>query len=201
METPDLLHAELVVACEKCGTPRGQIKSGKTLPRGLCGRCYMQEHRAGRIDRWAKRRARRAYCKRGHALTKSNTLITFPAARPQGKRCCKKCKLANRKAYFDSVGYRTRMRHGITEEQYAALLKAQGGTCAICHKENPNGRRLEIDHDHSCCPQADGSCGNCVRGLLCRLCNVALGAASDSPSALRAMADYLERHARIAKAS
>ena len=51
---------------------------------------------------------------------------------------------------------------------------------------------LHIDHDHTCCP-GSGSCGKCVRGLLCRDCNFALGAAKDSTQTLQNMISYLKR--------
>ena len=51
---------------------------------------------------------------------------------------------------------------------------------------------LNIDHDHACCP-GSGSCGKCVRGLLCRGCNFALGAAKDSTQTLQNMISYLKR--------
>lgn len=50
---------------------------------------------------------------------------------------------------------------GITDDDYARLLAAQGGCCAICGNP-PRTRRLHTDHDH-----ATGR----VRGLLCYRCN------------------------------
>lgn len=53
---------------------------------------------------------------------------------------------------------------GVSDEQYAAMLEAQGGHCALC-PSMPKARRLHVDHRHS-----DGV----VRGLLCHRCNRAL---------------------------
>lgn len=53
---------------------------------------------------------------------------------------------------------------GVTDEEYARMLAAQGGGCAICGAK-PKTRRLHVDHDH-----ASGK----VRGLLCHRCNRAL---------------------------
>ncbi|MCC6311379.1 MAG: hypothetical protein IT345_10735 [Trueperaceae bacterium] len=65
-------------------------------------------------------------------------------------------------------------RHGLTAEQYEAMLETQYHGCAICGSVT----RLFIDHDHGCCPTATNwrnGCGRCVRGLLCRRCNNLLG--------------------------
>jgi hypothetical protein len=55
--------------------------------------------------------------------------------------------------------------YGITLKQYDDLLDKQLGLCAICDRK-PGGRRLDVDHDHR-----TGE----IRGLLCHLCNRALG--------------------------
>lgn len=86
----------------------------------------------------------------------------------------------------------------ITPEDYQAMLARQGGRCAVCGTDDPpsSGRhdseyRFAVDHDHSCC---DGrrSCGDCVRGLLCNLCNVGLGALRDDRALLVKAIDYLD---------
>ena len=91
-------------------------------------------------------------------------------------------------------------RFNLTQEQYDAMLADQGGVCAICrqpetHKHRGRGTivSLSIDHDHRCCPGV-GSCGKCVRGLLCDRCNVCRF--PDDPAILRAAADYFEKGSR-----
>lgn len=64
-----------------------------------------------------------------------------------------------------------RQTYGISMETYQALLDKQRGLCAIC---NEPASPLSIDHDHSCC-SGRRTCGNCIRGLLCRECNSAIG--------------------------
>lgn len=78
---------------------------------------------------------------------------------------------------------------GITEEQYNEAFDRQLGLCAICHKPE-NGKKLAIDHDHSCCPGSE-ACGKCFRGLLCMKCNQGIGLLGDSPDALVSALLYL----------
>lgn len=66
-------------------------------------------------------------------------------------------------------------RYGLTQEEFDALLGAQGYACAMCHTAFKDGRPIFVDHDHACCPDEKRSCGKCVRGLLCLSCNTALG--------------------------
>jgi hypothetical protein len=71
-------------------------------------------------------------------------------------------------------------RYGLSRADYDALLKRQGGVCAICAK--PSEKTLCVDHCH-----ATGS----IRGLLCPKCNRGLGYLADDQSALIAALVYL----------
>ena len=77
-------------------------------------------------------------------------------------------------------------RFGITIEDYFKILEAQNGVCAICggSQTRSNSQYFDVDHCH-----ASGK----IRGLLCNLCNVGLGAMRDNPDLLRKAALYLER--------
>jgi hypothetical protein len=85
-------------------------------------------------------------------------------------------------------------RYGIEWERYEQMLADQGGVCAICGAPPKGGRtsssRLHVDHDHGCCPGTK-SCGECVRGLLCSNCNMAVGLLKDDPKILTAALRYV----------
>ena len=80
------------------------------------------------------------------------------------------------------------LRYGLTHEDYERLKAKQGGRCAICREPD---NHLAVDHDHACCPTRKESCGTCIRGLLCRRCNMALGLLRDNPDIAAAAAEYL----------
>jgi hypothetical protein len=82
-------------------------------------------------------------------------------------------------------------KFGITSEQRAAMLASQGGACVLCGTPESDDVRLQVDHDHECCPNHLKTCGKCVRGLICPLCNRALGLMNDNPEAFTAMAKYI----------
>jgi recombination endonuclease VII len=65
--------------------------------------------------------------------------------------------------------------YGLTPEQFDRLLDAQQRTCGMCHEPFEEGQLIHIDHDHACCRGKSRSCGECIRGLLCHTCNIALG--------------------------
>ncbi len=81
-------------------------------------------------------------------------------------------------------------RYGISQEEYDRMLAEQGNHCAICPTPFTD-QTPHIDHDHSCCP-GNGSCGKCIRGLLCANCNKALGMFKDDAERLAAAIRYLE---------
>jgi hypothetical protein len=75
--------------------------------------------------------------------------------------------------------------YGLTEEDYLAMLEAQGRKCAICGDEHSDGETsMPVDHCHD---------SGRVRGLLCRNCNVGLGMFKDSIDRLTAAANYLSK--------
>lgn len=84
-------------------------------------------------------------------------------------------------------------RYGITEDEYAEMLEAQDGKCAICgntqgriHSLTGEPRHLAVDHDHET---------EIRRGLLCDNCNQGIGLFKDDPDLLMAAALYLLRAA------
>jgi hypothetical protein len=86
---------------------------------------------------------------------------------------------------------RTLKKYNLSLESYHQLLEDQGFRCKICKgKDTSFRKRLSVDHDHSCCP-GEGSCGKCIRGLLCHHCNAALGNVKDNVETLQKMIEYL----------
>lgn len=88
-----------------------------------------------------------------------------------------------RKKYLSST-------YQLTLKSYDEMVAAQKGACAICGKMNPNGYNLFVDHDHSCC-NSSKSCGECIRGLLCRRCNLGIGNFLDDVLLLKKAIEYL----------
>ncbi len=85
--------------------------------------------------------------------------------------------------------------YGITPDQFMRMLDSQQWQCDICY-DGIDIQLAFVDHDHGCCSGV-GSCGRCVRALLCRRCNAFLGMAQDDPERLKRAAAYLESHAAL----
>lgn len=119
--------------------------------------------------------------------------------REKNRKICRRCRakgdyMARDKDVWDASQFRWRIKHfyGISPEQYYEMLDRQGGVCAICSGPEPlAGRKLAVDHDHSCCP-GKRSCGKCIRGLLCSACNTAIGLMKDDPKILLSALSYIQ---------
>lgn len=70
--------------------------------------------------------------------------------------------------------------------------------CDVCAREFRRPGDRQIDHDHSCCPGRK-SCGKCVRGLLCFMCNSGLGRFGDSRELMLLGVAYLSAWASESK--
>ncbi len=64
--------------------------------------------------------------------------------------------------------WRRTTQYGMGPGRFEQMIEEQESRCAICAEEFT--ATPHIDHDHACCP-GKGSCGSCVRGLLCGPCN------------------------------
>lgn len=91
-------------------------------------------------------------------------------------------------------GYDLKKRFGITLNQFNEIFELQGRKCACCYTTEPGDKQWHVDHDHACCPSGRKTCGKCVRGILCRQCNMSLGNAEDNLDRIRNMARFLEEY-------
>ncbi len=172
--------------CRWCGGPIPADAGSRALTCSRrCGEAW-QNHVASANAR--KRAARRAAwdANRPHCI---GCGVRIPDDRRVGvKFCSEDCKKRTQDARWraKSPGYNRQYLYGMTEEQYAAMLDAQGGGCAICRTTEWNGRHPvpHVDHDHR-----TGE----VRGILCHACNLGLGKFKDDPDLLRAAIAYLTR--------
>lgn len=112
---------------------------------------------------------------------------------------CKKCHTEYQKKYYqnndDKRIAKNKMntkyvppwkRHHLTQKEYETLFNKFGGKCHICREKEG----YAIDHDHSCCNK-NRSCGKCVRGILCRGCNTALGNLKEDPDTIINLMKYI----------
>jgi len=100
----------------------------------------------------------------------------------------------------DGQKYRDKYLYGLTPEGRAGLLAEQDGCCYLCGEllDTENPRAIHVDHDHSCC-RGVRSCGGCIRGLACELCNKGIGAFGDDPERMmRAARNLAAANARVA---
>ncbi|MGH9059119.1 MAG: endonuclease domain-containing protein, partial [Acidimicrobiales bacterium] len=116
----------------------------------------------------------------------------FAAARNYCKKCLalrsRQWKLDHLEEWSErAIHYQRAHRLGITVAEYRERGYADRDwhRCEVCRTE-PARQRHHMDHCHTC---------QAFRGVLCHDDNQILGLAKDNPARLRALADYLERHA------
>ena len=167
-------------ACTKCGElkPSSEFHKTARTKSGLRSRC--RSCLAGE---------QREYLSRPEAIEnrKATDKIRYYRNR--------EANLARRRANYDPVKYRAKKmlsKYGMTVDEHDRMLAAQGGKCGVCGSPEPRGKQAHwvVDHDHSCCP-GEKSCGDCVRGILCRPCNLAIGNLADDPEKCISAASYL----------
>jgi hypothetical protein len=74
------------------------------------------------------------------------------------------------------------VRYNLSLETYESMFRSQNGCCKICSKQNLDGKRLFVDHDHKT---------GTVRGLLCHHCNAGMGHFFDNPDLIERVIKYL----------
>ena len=87
-------------------------------------------------------------------------------------------------------------KFGLPIQVFSKMLARQSNKCSICDRRFDSDRLACVDHDHSCCP-GENCCGECIRGILCDACNVALGYFRDNTTILRNAVTYLETYLPI----
>ncbi len=106
---------------------------------------------------------------------------------------------AQQKDYARDYNIRTlkARRYNISLETLERMFAEQDGRCKLCSRplrlNTPGGKKADtacVDHDRRCCDR-NGSCGACVRGLLCSPCNMALGLLKDNVGTLQKAVAYL----------
>ena len=98
------------------------------------------------------------------------------------QKFCQRCvPIGDRKAMGLASVY------NISKHHFDMMLSQQHNACAICHDSfvDMSPQHVHVEHDHKT---------GAVRGILCRMCNHALGLMKDNPSSLRTAATYIETH-------
>lgn len=183
-------------SCRDCGVP---VMVSLYASVATCGDCRRKRRRASFRKHDEKRRPSTA----GLPLTCADCGVDFPySGKGSRPRRCRTCAEQRRREYEEKhrpqridnpVSRRTiRLKHRfqISPDEYERLLTEQGGVCVGCLSDPAHVGSLVVDHDWSCCP-GERSCGKCIRGLLCRKCNSALGMVRDDTKVLRQMIRYL----------
>lgn len=171
--------------CKKCNSKSArEKKQGPILGPFYIRKCYICKTLAQDIkdmkDRFVKDKSLKAgygnICKKCNSKKAQDHAKNFP-------EMFKKRTTRNR----------LKSNYSITIDQYNKIKNDQNDRCLICNiHESDTKNGLYVDHDHLCCNKKN-TCGKCIRGLLCKSCNMGLGNFKDKVSSLKNAIIYLER--------
>lgn len=109
---------------------------------------------------------------------------------------CQPCINAATRKWNASEGGPRWRRYKLKKKDIIAMKAAQDNSCVICH-DSFNEVDDHVDHDNRCCGKEKvhngGTCGKCIRDLLCGSCNQGLGNFKDSPQRLANAIKYLAK--------
>lgn len=104
---------------------------------------------------------------------------------------CKKCwkaKIQHKRDTIPGFQKNVDLKHnfGITLDDYNEMLKKQDYKCEVCLRhESEFKRKLSVDHNHT-----TGK----IRGLLCSLCNTALGKLKEDKEVINRLLNYIDKY-------
>jgi len=166
--------------CPRCKIkkPSCEFSKCKRNANGLqpqCKECSANDKR----ERQEKNRARKTV-----SIPETKTCPGCALKKPSGEfgKCKSREDGLQRRCRACTIVYKRGLMYGLSDEQFEAILEAQGGACPICTikfaKDNPPC----VDHDHLTGEN---------RGLLCHTCNRALGYFRDNIIFLERAVIYL----------
>jgi|ERR1035437_5040117 hypothetical protein len=180
-----------------CGRDAGvydKTRNGQGMVKGQPKK-FILGHSGGPIElaRIAPREHKQA-CKRGHLRTPDNLYGNYGCKACQKDRT-KVWRKANPVEHWKRGAIQNRKRqYGMTQEQYEMLLKGQDYKCAICRVDlvysTADGKLRS--QQSACVDHAHNGTKN-FRGLLCAMCNRALGLFKEDTVALSNAIQYLNK--------
>lgn len=152
-----------------------------------CKQCMSEkvlEYRGGRVLKVLEKTDTHKQCRLCEKIKPYSEYAGIEKKSKRRETYCKECK--------KFMGTESVLRrYHLNVEEYMKIFNSQKGVCKICKQQELDGKRLSVDHDHKCCPGV-GSCGMCIRGLLCARCNKTLGMVNDNTDYLKSMVSYLQ---------
>lgn len=182
-----------LVTCTRCGISKARAeysrhKDTKNKLSPYCKACVRQVSREWyRSNRERQLASARVWRKANPEKMKSykKAWLKRNPDKDKAMRLKYRLKRLEKTKFYNSTYARRRL--GFTEALISRLLMEQSSACAICKAHFINNR-FSADHDHS---------SGKPRGLLCTLCNLALGKFKDNPTYLRSAIKYLHHYKEV----